>query len=91
MKAVFLFLVFIGVFMIVTSVYEEKLADAKKNVKIEYRFVPRTLYEEQLGENGTLMDKVGDIFSKESPWFYQTVGGLEDNPLEKKALTSQPQ
>ena len=68
----------------VTAVYEEKLADAKKQVKIEYKFVPRTFYEEQLGENGNLMEKVGDIFAKESPWFYQTVGGLEDNPLERK-------
>ena len=80
MKSVFIFLIFIGVFMMVTAVYEEKLTDAKKNVKIEYRFVPRTYYEEQLGENGSLMEKVGDIFAKESPWFYQTVGGLEQDP-----------
>ena len=84
MKALLLFLVFIGVFMLITAVYEEKLADARKNVKIEYRFVPRTFYEEQLGENGALMEKVGDIFAKESPWFYQTVGGLEQSPFERK-------
>lgn len=82
MKSIFMFLVFLGMFMVVTAVYEEKLADAKKNVKVEYRFVPRTYYEEQLGENSNLMDKVGDIFSKESPWFYQTIGGLEE-PIKK--------
>jgi hypothetical protein len=86
MKSVLIFLLFIGIFMMVTAVYEEKLADAKKQVKIEYKFVPRTFYEEQLGESSNLMEKVGDIFSKESPWFYQTVGGLEDNPLERKIV-----
>lgn len=86
MKSVLIFLLFIGIFMMVTAVYEEKLADAKKQVKIEYKFVPRTFYEEQLGESSNLMEKVGDIFSKESPWFYQTVGGLEDNPIERKIV-----
>ena len=71
-------MIFLGITLVISSVYEEKLADAKKNVKIEYRFVPRTFYEEQLSANPNLMEKVGTIFTKNSPWFYQTVGGLEE-------------
>ena len=84
MKTIILFLMFLGIILIMSAVYEDKLADAKKNVKVEYRFVPRTFYEEQLSSNSNLMEKVGSMFTKTNPWFYQTVGGLEE-PLDQRS------
>ena len=67
-RAVIVILLFAGMAMIVHSVYEEKLARAKKNVKVEYRFLPRTLYEEQMAQTDTLGDFKG-MFDRSSPWY----------------------
>jgi hypothetical protein len=45
----------------------------KKNVRVEYRFIPRTYYEEQLAENGNVTANFANMFKKESPWFERTV------------------
>lgn len=84
MKSIVIFVLFIGIFLIVHGVYEQKLKEAENNSKIEYRFIPRTLYEEQMGSTNDLTLKVGDIFSKESPWYDQNIGNLSDIPDFKK-------
>ena len=74
MHAFVILLLFVGVVMVMQGVYEEKLKDAERNVRVEYRFVPRTFYEEQLAE-ADLDGKFSSMFQKESPWFDRNVGG----------------
>ena len=62
------FTLFVGMFLVVHGIYEEKFQALKRNVKIEYRFVPRTFYEEQLMDaNGSLSDKFKNIFAEDDP------------------------
>lgn len=63
MKSVVMLLLFIGTLLIVHTIYEQKLAEAKKQRKIEYRFIPRTLYDEQVGEP-TVSNNFAPMFAK---------------------------
>lgn len=45
-------------FLVISGIYEQKLKLAQKEKKIEYRFIPRSLYEEQLASNTTFASKV---------------------------------
>lgn len=80
LKTLCMFFTFVGSLLIIIGIYEQKLAIAEKNTKVEYKFIPRTLYEEQLPEDDTRAS-VGysDIFAKESPWFDRTIGPLLTN------------
>jgi hypothetical protein len=53
---------FTGMFLVISGVYEQRLDLAQKDKKVEYRFIPRTLYEEQLSSNTTFADKVQPLF-----------------------------
>lgn len=72
-----MFFTFVGSLLIIIGIYEQKLAIAEKNTKIEYKFIPRTLYEEQLPLDDTHAG-VGfsNVFANESPWFDRTIGPL---------------
>lgn len=65
--------------MIINGVYEEKLKAAQAVKQVEYRFVPRTYYDEQLqAQDGDVMSKMSGMFDKASPWFDAVVGaGLD--------------
>lgn len=67
MNSIIVFLLFVGVFVIVHSIYEEKFRALKDNVRVEYRFIPRTFYEEQLSE-ANVADKMKNMFEEENPW-----------------------
>jgi hypothetical protein len=83
LKPVILFILFVAAFLIITGVYEQKLEAAENKKKIEYRFIPRTFYEEQLGKTNTITDKIGSMFESESPWYDRTVGLLSDVKIPK--------
>lgn len=68
MHALVVLLLFVGVVMVMHGIYEEKLAVAEKNTKVEYRFVPRTYYDEQLSK-ADIQGKFRNMFDKESPWY----------------------
>ncbi len=72
MKPVILFVFFIGVFFIIHGIYEQKYQALKDNVRVEYRFIPRTYYEEQLAQ-ATVSSNFKNMFNKESPWFERNV------------------
>lgn len=67
MQIFIIFLLFVGMFMIMQGVYEEKLRISEQNKKTEYKFIPRTLYEEQLSDS-TLSDQIESLYDS-SPWF----------------------
>jgi hypothetical protein len=78
MYSVILFLFFLGIFIIIHNIYEQKFQSLKKNVRVEYRFIPRTYYEEQIS-NSNISGLYKNMFNKESPWFESTVS-LPKNP-----------
>ncbi len=83
MKSVILLCIFIGAFLIITGIYEEKLKIAQNTKKVEYKFIPRTYLEEQLS-NDDLSLKLADTFNFESPWYDRTIGPLQDVPEFRK-------
>jgi len=73
MKQVVLFIFFVGIIMIMHGIYQQKIKVAQDNVKIEYRFIPRTYYDEQLSSASTVTSNFKNMFNKESPWMERTV------------------
>ena len=67
MKSIIILLLFVGMFMVTHGIYGQKLQAAAQK-KVEYKFIPRTYYEEQLAETN-LMHKFFDMYEKPSPWF----------------------
>eukprot|EP00798_Chlamydomonas_sp_ICE-L_P029980 gene29980-18052_t len=60
---------FVGMALIIHGIYEEKFLEMNKNVRVEYRFLPRTLYEEQLSkQDPALTAKFKNMFQEDSPW-----------------------
>jgi hypothetical protein len=74
MKSIAMFLLFLGIILIINGIYEQKFESLKKNVKIEYRFIPRTYYEEQLSQNADVTSNYKNMFQGEiDPWFDRNV------------------
>lgn len=87
MQSLVVLLLFVGMVMVMHGVYEERLAIAKKDVKIEYRFVPRTYYEEQLSGND-LSPSIKTLFTAGSadPWADTSVGKNIGNDMMPRKL-----
>ena len=66
MKSLIIFILFVGMFMIVSGVYEQRIEEEKQKREIEYKFIPRTMYEEQLASNTSFAAKVVDPMFKSS-------------------------
>ena len=61
--------IFIGLFLIMNGVYEQRLKSIENNPKIVYKFIPRTYYEEQLFDNN-VSAKVANMFANDNqPWY----------------------
>ncbi len=73
MQSILLFMFFIGIFIIVNSIYQQKYSSLKDNVRVEYRFIPKTYYEEQLSENN-VSSTFKTLFDRSDPWFNASVG-----------------
>jgi hypothetical protein len=69
MKVFIVLSLFVGMALVMHGIYDEKYKELQKNVRIEYRFLPRTLYEEQLGRSDpNLTAKFSKMFHDNSPW-----------------------
>jgi hypothetical protein len=86
MRAIITLLFFIGMFMIVAGVYEQRFRTMNKLVRTEYKFVPRTLYDEAYGGTTDLNAVFKSNFASVDPWTEKTSGGVERLPT--KALQS---
>lgn len=67
MRAFLVFFLFVGIFLVTHGVYEQKLKELSTKTKIEYRFIPRSYYDEQLSEANTSLH-FKDLFQKDAPW-----------------------
>jgi hypothetical protein len=69
MKTLVVLVLFIGMFFVIQGVYEQKLKEATENKEIEYKFIPRTYYEEQI-QNSDFAANTAQLFNSSSagPW-----------------------
>lgn len=74
MQTLVVVLLFIGMALVMHGIYDEKQRAHEDNVRVEYRFLPRTLYDEQLAQADTA-GVFKNMFDRDSPWFERTVGG----------------
>lgn len=65
MKAISVFLLFVGMFLIVQGYYSQKTTCPPP--KVEVKYIPRTLYEEQLSEP-TVAKQFKGMFEDVQPW-----------------------
>jgi hypothetical protein len=79
MKSVIFFLFFVGLILIIHGIYDQKYNELKNNMRVEYRFIPRTYYDEQLSKS-TVSSNFKNMFNRESPWFEATIGEEQDIP-----------
>ena len=73
MQLVAILLLVVGAFMVMQGIYEEKLTALKENVKVEYRFVPRSYYEEQMFDS-QFKEKMAPIFQEDDQWYHRNTG-----------------
>lgn len=64
MKLLILLTLFFGIILVMHGIYEEKIKTLKKEVKVEYRFIPRSYYDEQIFSN-EFSSKFSNLFDEE--------------------------
>ena len=69
--AIISLLLFIGMFLIVAGVYEQKYQKLDKLVRTEYKFIPRSMYEDALA-TPDLTALYSSHFDVSDPWFNRT-------------------
>jgi hypothetical protein len=68
MKLIILLTLFSGILFVIHGIYEEKIKNLEKEVKVEYRFIPRSYYDEQLFSN-QFSSKFSNLFDEDqSEW-----------------------
>lgn len=80
-------LLFVGVFLVIDGVYEQRLKAEVDNIKIEYRFVPRSYYDEQLGVSDVSL-QFDQMFKGDSSWAEVTTGAVIDVYNKTKHIVS---
>jgi hypothetical protein len=65
MKSIVLLLFFIGIVSIIVG-YQKQKQICPKPI-IEYRYIPRTFYDEQLSA-GNVLKQFSSIFEEDNPW-----------------------
>ena len=76
MQQIILFLLIIGIVLILMGYLELYFDTQKKEKKIEYRYIPRNFYEEQITENN-LKSLYSDMFNKQDSWSKYPVGDAD--------------
>lgn len=64
MKLLILLTLFFGIILVIHGIYEEKINALKKEVKVEYRFIPRSYYDEQIFSN-EFSSKFSNLFDED--------------------------
>ena len=72
MRSIIIFFFCFGIILIIHSIYDQKYKAIQNNVRVEYRFIPRTYYDEQLS-SVPVSSMFKNIFDKESPWFERNI------------------
>lgn len=73
MTTIIILLFFIGMFMVVAGVYEQRFKTMEKLVRTEYKFIPRTLYDESFAKHD-INALYKNYFDSPDPWSSKTSG-----------------
>lgn len=52
--------------MVMSGIYQQKTLDLERSSRVEYRFIPRTLYEEQMDAT-SVSSNLRNIFERPDP------------------------
>lgn len=89
MKSLVVLALFVGIFLITSGIYEQRIEEARKDKKIEYRFIPRTYYDEQLGDSKDLASMFNNMFEGGNQLDYTLFKGgatKPKSPIEQKRM-----
>ena len=64
MKLLILLTFFFGIILVIHGIYEEKIKSLSNMGKVEYRFIPRSYYDEQIFSN-EFSSKFSNLFDEE--------------------------
>lgn len=67
MNALVVLLLFAGFALVMHAVHEERVRRLEREVRVEYRFIPRTLYEDQMAQ-ADVAGRFKGMFEAASPW-----------------------
>ena len=68
MNSIVAMLMFVGLALVMHGIYEEKYKQIENNVRVEYRFIPRTFFDEQIAQTD-LAGKFKNMFQADAPWY----------------------
>jgi REP element-mobilizing transposase RayT len=72
MKLFIILLLFSGIFIVVQGINNDILKKTKERVKVEYRFVPRTYFDDMfLNQQYSTIKE--DIFNNNDQWFEKNI------------------
>jgi len=71
MRSLVLFLFVIGIIMLTTGYQKRMLKTHEIQTRVEYRFIPRNIYEEQLGEP-EISSSYADMFERQDVYRNRT-------------------
>lgn len=77
MKAVAVFLLFMGMILILQGYYSQKTKCPPPEIQV--KFVPRSIYEEQLSDDQKLSQQFKGLFEDIDPWNNLVVGSYNPN------------
>jgi hypothetical protein len=66
MKAIAVFFLFVGMFLVVQGYYSQTAKCPSPTVEVKY--IPRSLYEEQLSGEESLKNHFKSMFEDANPW-----------------------
>lgn len=66
MKAIAVFLLFVGMFLVVQGYYQQSTKCPP--AKVEVKYIPQSLYEEQLSDKQKLQVHFKSMFEDVTPW-----------------------
>lgn len=84
MKTLVMLLLFISAFIIITGIHEQRLAQAKDEKEVVYRYIPRSALDEQLYGTPASTQFLSMFADKETPWV------LARPDAEERAIHSRP-
>ena len=67
MKAISVFLLFVGMFLVVQGYYQQASMKQCPAPKVQVKYIPRSLYDEQLSEP-TVAKHFQSMFDSVQPW-----------------------
>ncbi len=72
MKLFICLILFSGILMVIQGIHNDQMKMIKERVKVEYRFVPRSYYDEMLFDKqfASLTD---DLYNNDDQWYTRNI------------------